>query len=90
MVTGYGSYMLFLTFITYRLPWHVVENISAPVARVRLIIMCHKMVIFLSTYRLLSRLVFKHEPSFLWKPNFKSKSDALNKGVEHKTFSAVV
>ena len=27
MVTGYGFYMLFLTFITYRLPWHLVENI---------------------------------------------------------------
>ena len=58
--------------------------------RVWLIIVCHKMVIFLSTYRLLSRLVFKNDPSFLWKPNFKSKQDALSKGVENKTFSAVV
>ena len=58
--------------------------------RVQLIIMCHKMVIFLSTYRLLSRLVFKHGPSFLRKPNFKSKADALSKGMEHETFSAVV
>ena len=90
MVTGYGSYMLFLTFITYRLPWHLVENIWAPVPRVRLIIVCHKMVIFLSTYRLLSRLVLKQDPSFLWKTEFKSKPDALSKGVEHKTFSAVV
>ena len=90
MVTGYGSYMLFPTFITYRLPWHLVENIMAPVPRVRLIIMCHKMVIFLSTYRLLSRLVFKLDSSFLWKTNFKSKTDALSKRVEHKTFSAVV
>ena len=70
MVTGYGSYMLFLTFISYRLPWHLVENIKAPVPWVWLIITCHKMVIFLSTYRLISRLVFKHDPSFLWKPNF--------------------
>ena len=85
MVTGYGSYMLFLTFITYRLPWHVVENIKAPVLRVRLI-MCHKMVIFLSTYRLLSRLVFKHDPYFLWKTNFKSKQDALSKGWNIKHF----
>ena len=90
MVTGYGSYMLLLTFITYRVPWHVVENIWAPVPRVRLIIMCHKMVSFLSTYRLLSSLVFKHDPSFLWNTNFKSKPEALSKGVEHKTFSAVV
>ena len=29
MVTGYGSYMLFLTFLTYRLPWHLVENIGS-------------------------------------------------------------
>ena len=90
MVTGYGSYMLFFTFITYRLPWHLVENIYTPVPRVQLIIMCHKMVIFLSTYRLLSRLVFKHDPYFLWKTNFKNKPDALSKGVEHKTFSSVV
>ena len=55
----------FLTFITYRLPWHLVVNIKAPVPRVRLIILCHKMVNLLSTYRLLSRLVFKHHPSFL-------------------------
>ena len=90
MVTCYRSFMLFLTFITYRLPWHLVESIYAPVTWVQLIIMCHKMVIFLSTYRLLSRLVFKHDPSFLWKTNFKSKPDALSKWVEHKTFSAVV
>ena len=45
---------------------------------------------FLSTYRLLSRLVFKHDPSFLRKTNVKSEPDALSKGVEHKTFSAVV
>ena len=90
MVTGYGSYMLFLTFITYRLPWHLADYIQAPVPRVRLIIMCHKIVIFLSTYKLLSRLVFKHDPSFLSKTIFKSKTDALSKGVEHKTFSAVV
>ena len=90
MVTGYGPYMLFLTFITYRLPWHLVENILAPVPRVRLIILCHKIVIFLSTFRLRSRLVYKHDPSFLWKTCFKSKPDALSKGVEHKTFSAVV
>ena len=90
MVTGYGSYLLFLTFIFYRLIWHLVENIQAPVPRVRLIIMCHKMVIFLSMYRLLTHLVFKHDPSLLWKTNFKSKPDALSKGVEHKTFSAVV
>ena len=57
---------------------------------VRFIIMCHKIVIFLSTYRLLSRLVFKHDPSFLWKTSFKSKTDALSKGVERKTFPAVV
>ena len=82
--------MLFLTFITYRLPWHLVENILAPVPRVRLIIMCHKMVIFLSKCRLLSHLVFNHDPSFLLKTNFKSKPDALSKGLDHKTFSAVV
>ena len=44
------------------------------------IIMCYKMVIFLSMYRLLSRLGFKHDPSFLWKTNFKSKPDALSIG----------
>ena len=27
MVIGYVSYKLFHTFITYRLPWHLVENI---------------------------------------------------------------
>ena len=54
--------------------------------RVRLIIMCHKLVIFLSTYRLLSRLVFKNEPSFLWKTNFKSKPDDLSKGGDIKHF----
>ena len=53
---------------------------------VRLIIMCHKMVIFLSTYKLLSRLVFKHDPSFLWKTNFKSKPDALSKEGDIKHF----
>ena len=72
MVTCYGSYMLFLTFITYRLPWHLVENLKAPVPRVRLIIMCHKMFIFLSTYRLLSRLVFKHDAFFYGKPILKA------------------
>ena len=86
MVTGYGSYLLFLTFITYRLPWHVVESIYAPVPRVRLINMCHKMVIFLSTYRLLSRLDFKHDPSFLWKPILKANQTLSVRGWNIKHF----
>ena len=48
------------------------------------------MVILLSMYRLLSHVVFKHNPSFRWKTNFKSKTDALSKEVERKTFSVVV
>ena len=79
MVIGYGSDMPFLTFITYRLPWHLIENIWASVPRVRLIVMCHKMVKFLSTYRLLSRLAFTNDPSFLWKNIFKSKTNILSK-----------
>ena len=88
MVTAYVSYMHILTFITYRLPWDLVENIHAPVPQVRLIIMCHKVVIFLSTYRLLSRLVFTNDPCFLRKINFKGKRNAFCKGKKHKTFPA--
>ena len=87
MVTDYGSYMLFLTFITYRLPWHLVENIiigsyATGTAHYHVPQNGH----FLSTYRLLSRLAFKHDPSFLWKTNFKSKPDALSKGWNIKHF----
>ena len=53
---------------------------------VRLIIMCHKMVSFLSTYRLLSRLVFNPDLFFLWKTNFKSRPDALSEGWNIKHF----
>lgn len=92
LMSLYGYWLrilkLFLTFITYRLPQHLLENIQAPVPQVRLIIMCHKMVIFLSTYRLLSRLVFTNDPCFLWKINFKGKTNAFCKGKNHKTFSA--
>ena len=55
--------------------------------QVRLIIMCHKMVIFLSTYRFLSRLVFTNDPCFLRKNNFKGKTNAFCNGEKHKTFS---
>ena len=86
MVTGYGSCMLFLTCITYTLPWHLVENILAPVPWVRLIIMCHKMVIFLSMFRLLSSLVFTNDPCFQWEINFRSKTNASSKGKNTKHF----
>ena len=41
---------------------------------------------FLSKYSLLSRLVFKHRPSFQWKTNFKRKLDTLSKRWNIKRF----